>query len=114
MSTRVSPIVVIYALWCGACLCNLVLFCLHRIKILEEFFYHFNGPEWKQNDYWLDDQYSYCDWYGVSCDALNVSTTKLELGSNGLSGELNIRIIEKLSGLKKLETLDLSGNDITG
>ena len=80
--------------------------------MLEEFYHSFKGSEWINNRYWLDESESYCSWYGVVCDEFNVSTTKLELGNNGLSGELGAEIIEMMSGLTQLEGLDLNGNDI--
>ena len=86
--------------------------CPPEIKILEEFYHSFKGPEWINNRYWLDESESYCSWYGVACDEFNVSTTKLELGNNGLSGVLGAKITEMMSGLTQLEDLDLNGNDI--
>mmetsp|Transcript_31712 Transcript_31712/g.57405 ORF Transcript_31712/g.57405 Transcript_31712/m.57405 type:complete len:267 (+) Transcript_31712:1472-2272(+) len=89
--------------------------CPPEIKMLEEFYHSFKGPEWINSSYWLDESKSYCLWYGVVCDKkYNVSITKLELGNNGLSGELGTRIMEIMSELTQLEGLDLNGNDING
>mmetsp|Transcript_12632 Transcript_12632/g.24040 ORF Transcript_12632/g.24040 Transcript_12632/m.24040 type:complete len:1810 (+) Transcript_12632:137-5566(+) len=88
--------------------------CPPEIKILEAFYLSFNGPEWVNNRGWLDDTAPYCSWFGVTCDEFGISTTKLELGNNGLTGKLGTRIIDILSQLDELDTLDLKNNDITG
>jgi len=89
--------------------------CPQEIKILEEIYRAFQGPEWNNKEYWLDQSVNHCVWYGVTCDTeTNSSTVMLELPSNGLSGNLNARISELMSGLNNLEVLNLEGNDIMG
>lgn len=66
------------------------------------------GQEWTESTNWVNEYSSYCSWHGVTCDATNTLTEKLNLTNNGLSGKLN----ESIGDLKSLKILDLSDNDI--
>jgi Leucine-rich repeat (LRR) protein len=71
-----------------------------------------NGQNWKRSNYWMTN-HTICNWYGITCDPLSSSSrlelvTRVELGSNGLSGTVPIEIFQ----LQALEILDLSNNKI--
>lgn len=69
------------------------------------------GPAWHNNTRWLRGDPCLNDWYGVTCDLTDSHVIGLTLVSNNLVGNINA---VNLTGLKALETLDLSGNPITG
>ena len=68
-------------------------------------------PGWATNSQWLSTQ-NCCTWYGVECHAggTKPSVRALRLGANMLMGTLN----STLSRLARLETLDLSSNQLSG
>ncbi|XP_006857225.2 probable LRR receptor-like serine/threonine-protein kinase At2g24230 [Amborella trichopoda] len=53
----------------------------------------------------------FCSWRGVFCDTQKENVLKLELSGSGLSGVLPENTFAKL---KKLQSMDLSNNSITG
>lgn len=104
---------------------------------LVNLYYSTNGREWIANNNWLSPS-SFCIWYGITCDSggtivLNVNLPKnnlvgtiardfllllgeqglvsLDLGLNKLYGSLPS---EGLSTLKRLESLSLYNNSLTG
>ena len=66
-----------------------------------------DGENWTYNAGWGGEG-SYCTWYGVTCEAGNV--TALFLGSNQLSGS----IPAELGSLNSLEGLGLYENQLSG
>ena len=66
-----------------------------------------DGANWKNNDNWLSDE-PLNRWYGV--EAVGGRVTKLDLGDNGLRGE----IPSEIGNLTHLRELWLGNNDITG
>ncbi|MYH63291.1 MAG: hypothetical protein F4148_16560, partial [Caldilineaceae bacterium SB0675_bin_29] len=66
-----------------------------------------DGPNWRHSDNWLSSQ-PVSTWYGVFTDS-NGSVERLELTTNGLSGE-----IPDLSALSNLTVLELYNNNLTG
>lgn len=94
-----------------------------------------DGPNWAQNEHWLSDK-PVGEWHGITTEPKNIGgdqvyvVTKIELGGNGLRGELPalglpdlrwlILWINRLSGtlpemeLPKLEYFYLSDNHLTG
>lgn len=67
-----------------------------------------NGANWTKKTGWLTTN-SPCIWYGVSC-ANGTNVTKLELGSNNLSGPLP----DQLSNLTSLTSIHLFNNELSG
>ena len=65
------------------------------------------GAEWTNTTNWLDEDASYCYWWGVTCDEKS-HVTKLVLADNSLWGTLS----ESIGNLTFIEVLDLSDNDI--
>jgi len=47
-----------------------------------------NGDNWKNNNAWLGDPGTECSWYGISCNDTNSHVTRIELGDNGLQGNI--------------------------
>jgi hypothetical protein len=71
-----------------------------------------NGDEWVNNTGWLSDGVPICDWYGVICDSISEVefVNGLKLPDNGLTGTIDgLAILDY-----PLQTLDLSGNALTG
>ena len=68
-----------------------------------------DGPNWKNNTYWLSEDRHVDDWYGVNTDEEG-RVTDLNLGNNGLKGQLPIELVQLIS----LEGLSLEGNLLTG
>ena len=54
--------------------------------VLATLYYNTDGPQWKNNDNWLE-QTEPCTWYGVTCAGHVVST--LELENNELDGQVS-------------------------
>ena len=67
-----------------------------------------DGPNWEGNDNWLSDA-PLSEWFGVTTEFYG-SVIGLDLGWIGLNGELP----EELGNLENLETLLLTGNDLSG
>ena len=91
------------------------------------------GPDWKNNDRWLDEPGTECNWYGVDCTNGELGVLRLLLNNNWLSGpippeisqletltEIDLRtngltsIPSEMGQLSRLEELDLSSNELTG
>ena len=53
---------------------------------------------------------SYCGWFGISCSSDN-QLTGLDLSNAGLDGQMPDS--DSLLAMSKLQSLDLSGNDLT-
>ena len=71
------------------------------------------GDEWHNNEGWLGEEGSECDWHGVHCwgEADNDAyVSNLLLPGNGLSGELP----ESLAGLERVRRINLRANQIGG
>lgn len=66
-----------------------------------------DGDNWTLNTGW-DTPGTECDWYGVTCEAGNV--TKIELINNNLDGP----IPDAIGNLSLLSHLDLRNNSLTG
>ncbi len=47
-----------------------------------------NGPGWTIRTNWMGASGTECTWYGVTCDALGLTVTKLLLDSNALRGHI--------------------------
>ncbi len=74
---------------------------------LSEFYYSSKGAEWTNDNNWVDEYASHCDWDGVTCDDF-MRVEELNLANNGLSGRLS----ESIGKLTSINVLDLSDNDI--
>jgi len=71
-----------------------------------------DGPNWVNNDGWLTT-HEPCQWHGVFCEngaMENSVVTVLDLGTNGLMGELPI----ELDGLDAVRELILDNNQLSG
>ena len=97
-------------------LCSIIGFDLKNIEdlcpsernALRDFYYSAKGGEWTEDDKWIDDYSSFCDWHGVKCDEANRTVVDLNLTNNGLSGTMS----PSIGSLTSLTILDLSDNDI--
>lgn len=72
-----------------------------------------NGEEWVNNDGWLGNPGTECDWLGVYCLGVESGApyvARLFLSDNGLAGNLPEDLVE----LGRLQTLQLAGNALTG
>ena len=75
-------------------------------------FYYSNGGcagDWFKTTNWLKVNQDHCKWYGVVCD-LQGRVTELAMEGNYVTGQL----IQELSQVKELSTLDLSNNRMGG
>lgn len=71
-------------------------------------YYSTDGANWTDNSGWGTSD-PYCTpWYGVLCDAGDI--TQLVLNLNNLAGTIR----SDLGSLSSLQVLDLAGNDLTG
>lgn len=68
-----------------------------------------NGAGWSQQEGWLGEPGSECDWYGVSCNE-HGNMTSLSLSNNNLSGN----VPAELADLVTATSIDLSYNQLTG
>jgi Leucine-rich repeat (LRR) protein len=78
-------------------------------KILFEFYENLQGSSWTSDQYWYDEDVSFCKWYGITCapgETDSVETIKLP--SNGLEGHVPKAIFD----LPNLQELHLGGNNI--
>lgn len=76
---------------------------------LTSFYWSLNGPNWKNNTNWLDDEVQYCYWFGINCNGTE-HVIELFLPNNNLTGTLP----SNLSQLLWLQNLSLGSNAITG
>ena len=82
--------------------------CPTERNALKDFFDLSKGQEWTESKNWNDEFGSYCTWWGITCDATNMTTIVLNLTNNGLSGKLS----GSIGNLSSLKVLDLSDNEI--
>lgn len=70
------------------------------------------GTQWHNDEGWLGELGTECDWYGVVCQEVNgrPRVHALQLGSNNLQGELP----GYLAALSELVSLGLAGNRLSG
>jgi hypothetical protein len=68
-----------------------------------------NGPGWTNSSNWLVGDPCDNGWLGIGCGLGDTTVTRLDLGSNGLSGSLS-----PLVDLVDLVSVDLSGNQLGG
>ena len=82
-------------------------------QALIDFYQASGGDHWIDNDGWLGEAGSECEWFGVSChtsDEAITSVRTLDLSKNGLTGSLP----DSLLDLARLVELRLDGNAIEG
>lgn len=72
---------------------------------LEAVYNSLNGPNWNNNDYWMENDLI-CEWYGVICDDDGENVIGLDLENNGLEGSLPTEMFD----LTSLTTLNLKMN----
>jgi Leucine-rich repeat (LRR) protein len=84
-----------------------ITLCPPERNALVDFYDSTKSAEWTDRSKWLDE-YSYCDWKGITCDDDRNHIIKLNLSNNGLSGRLS----DSIGNLLFMEVLDLSDNDI--
>jgi len=72
-----------------------------------------NGDEWINNDGWLGEEGTECEWHGVNCREIDTGSQyvhRLLLSNNGLDGNLP----EDLVDLDRLVGLSLDNNNLHG
>jgi len=67
-----------------------------------------NGSTWINNDNWLDDEGTECNWYGVGC--YNGTVFRIELPSNNLNGQLP----SSIGDFGYIRYMHLQDNNING
>ena len=80
-----------------------------EMKALRRLYEETGGESWSIKDGWLGDS-DHCDWHGIKCNE-DLFVSAVELQRNNLVGKFPFN---SLSELKKLETLDVSENKLTG
>eukprot|EP00985_Skeletonema_marinoi_P008780 scaffold4015_cov200-Skeletonema_marinoi.AAC.11 len=99
-------------------------YCQIERNALVQFYDSTRGAEWTDGSLWLDEDASYCDWKGVTCnekgsipaeiDSLSY-LTYLRLSSNAFTGTIPAGKIPEDNGLlSKLTYLGLNYNAFTG
>lgn len=79
-----------------------------ELEALEAIYMSLDGPDWNNNDGWLEND-AFCSWYGIECDDEGEHVTGLILDENGLSGD----VPEEIFSLVSLTHLRMKVNDIT-
>lgn len=82
---------------------------------LEALYNSTNGQGWTVSTGWRDSSVGVCSWYGVTCgdgDNNNENVTGLSLPANGLVGDVSDA--GELVNVSSLEEVDLSGNGLYG
>jgi hypothetical protein len=81
-------------------------------QALIDFYHATGGDDWHNNDGWLGEAGSECDWHGVACTGPDGEEIvfRLELPDNGLVGTLP----DSIAGLARLQRLDLGRNQLSG
>lgn len=85
-----------------------------QLSGLEALYNSTNGQGWTVSTGWRDSSIGVCSWYGVTCngDASDENVTGLSLPDNGLVGDISGA--EELVNVTSLEEVDLSGNRLYG
>jgi len=78
-------------------------------QALIDLYHSTKGQYWINNDGWLGDKGSECNWFGIKCNEYTGQIIEIDLSHNNLSGDIQISKFT-ISGLKKL---NLSYNQIT-
>lgn len=78
---------------------------------LQLFFSTTGGDYWHNNSGWFDDDISYCDWFGVTCEDIDGRVTHIDLGKNNLTGPFPSKAISVMRGL---QSLILANNSLSG
>jgi len=79
-------------------------------QALIDLFKNTNGKDWKNNDNWVSDYGTECNWFGVYCDEGKKHVIQLLLGNNNLSSSR----LPDMNVFEKLTVLDMSDNNIRG
>lgn len=77
---------------------------------LTAFYSSTGGDHWLKATAWNSAAGTECTWLGVSCDSAQTHVVSLVMESNNLTGTLPA----SLEALAALQTLDVSGNQLTG
>ncbi len=98
---------------------------------LEAIYNNANGPDWVDNDGWMNETLHHCQWYGISCNDEG-HITSIELRDNNLAGQFPVYTRKTdwgepadlesesyhnkygLANLHKLEMVDLGYNKLQG
>ena len=78
-------------------------------KVLMDLYIQCNGRNWYNNSGWGTEE-DVSTWFGITTDKRNKAVIRIELGKNNLIGKLP----EQLGLLKRLKTLSLPQNKISG
>ena len=73
---------------------------------LDDFYESTSGDNWGRS--WLNDEVSWCDWFGIEC--INHEVISLQLIDYGLRGS----IPSSISLLSSLKEIDLGNNQLNG
>jgi hypothetical protein len=82
-------------------------------QALIDFYHATGGDEWHNNEGWLGEAGSECDWHGVHClgeAAGDAHVRMVRLIANGLDGELPATLVD----LERVTGINLRANRITG
>jgi len=77
-------------------------------KSLIDFYHSTKGGGWSNNNHWLQEDVSVCEWLGIFCE--NNTIKKINLPNNNLNGS----IPSSITDLNDLEEIYLDGNMLKG
>jgi Leucine-rich repeat (LRR) protein len=79
-------------------------------QALTKFYHACAGTYWTKNDFWIDEDYGHCEWYGIKCHPETGSVLSISLGSNNVQCVVQ----ELFDSLPNLSSLSLNSNPLHG
>ena len=81
-----------------------------EMEALIKFYEKCAGTYWFNSEFWMEENYGHCEWYGIKCHPETGSVVSISLGSNNVQCVVQ----ELFDSLPNLSSLSLNSNPLKG